>query len=179
MKRFSIIFALLVSMMLMAQYAAAELQDGDLHFTPLIGYMAPRANNADGGVAWGAEVSYQWDYHHELVAGVIAAKHDVGGNTATSSHATSLVGTFGYKYHFNSRGSDHLTVGIDVAPHKVKYLGQKWNKAGLNLSMGYEWESLWMTELNFLFAGTDDQGDPAATDDMKMGGFLLLFGYKL
>ncbi|MFH1540089.1 MAG: hypothetical protein ABIH66_14135, partial [bacterium] len=179
MKRLSLIFAFLISLMVMGQYASAELSDGDLHFTPMIGYMDPRDGDADGGFAWGAEVSYQWDFHHELAIGFLAAKHDATGTVPVSSHATSLIGTFGYNYHFNSNRNGNFYVGLDVAPHKIKYGGTKWNKAGLNVSVGYEWKSLWVTEIGYLFAGTDDQGDPAATDDVQMGGLTVLFGYKL
>ncbi|MFH1539498.1 MAG: hypothetical protein ABIH66_11100, partial [bacterium] len=146
MKKFTFIFALMISMMFAAQYAAADIEEGQFHFTPKIGYLDPRAQNTDGAIAWGGVVSYQWDYRHEVGLGVIASSHDVedtfaAAAGATGSDAKSLIWSLGYKYHFNSTQRSqqgHWTAGLDVAPHRLKYEGEKWNKIGINLNVGYE-----------------------------------------
>lgn len=186
MKKFSIIFALMMTVMFVAQYAAADIEEGQLHFTPKIGYMDPRAQSADGSFIGGGVVSYQWDYHHEVGLGFLLSDHDVDDTLAaaagaTGSDAKSLIWGLGYKYHFDStRRSQHghWTLGLDVQSHRIKFAGEKSHKIGANINLGYEWKEQWVAEIGYLFAGTDDNTPGTTQDDTRLGGFSVLVGYK-
>lgn len=177
MKKTAILFSVVVSMMLFASHAKADIPEGQFHFTPRIGYIDVRAENTDNALALGGNISYQW-LTHEALLGLVSSSHDVDNST---SDVKSSIWLLGYKHHFpadtRAKGG-HFTAGLDLASHKIKYMGEKWSKVGINANVGYEWDSKWLVETSYLFAGSDDLGLVGTADDVDMGGWQVTVGYK-